>query len=361
MYLNILKFFLNSKELSKKDIKYDNVKNILIVRQHNQLGDMLCSVPLFAAIRKKFPSASITLVASPINYQILFDDINPYIDDVLIFNKSTILHLLRFFKNLRRKKFDIGIVPSTVSISRTSHFINYISGAKIRVGVKRINDKINRTDFLLNIKSEFDWDVKKLHQTERNLDIGRQIDCDLTPEEKKDVRIVLSDDELNFAKEFFDKNFPDKNKKVISFHPGAGKTPNRWSENNFIDLISKLNENFNCSILLTSGKIDKEITAGIKKELLKRRIECTIIENSSIRKIGAIIKNTDLYISNDTGTMHVAAYVNANVIGLFGPTNGYEWCPLNENGMYIQSPTKDINDIKVEDVFEKAKTILEKH
>jgi len=113
--------------------------------------------------------------------------------------------------------------------------------------------------------------------------------------------------------------------------------------------------------LLTSGKIDKEITAGIKKELLKRRIECTIIENSSIRKIGAIIKNTDLYISNDTGTMHVAAYVNANVIGLFGPTNGYEWGPLNENGMYIQSPTKDINDIKVEDVFEKAKTILEKH
>jgi heptosyltransferase-2 len=59
--------------------------------------------------------------------------------------------------------------------------------------------------------------------------------------------------------------------------------------------------------------------------------------------------------------MHVAAYVNANVIGLFGPTNGYEWGPLNENGMYIQSPTKDINDIKVEDVFEKAKTILEKH
>jgi heptosyltransferase-2 len=91
---------------------------------------------------------------------------------------------------------------------------------------------------------------------------------------------------------------------------------------------------------------------------LKRNIGCVILENTSIRRVGAVILKTDLYITNDTGTMHVAAFVNANVIGLFGPTNGFEWGPLNENGTYIQSPTKDINDITVDDVYEKAKGYL---
>jgi len=62
-------FGRSEKPVDTESISPDEVKNILIVRQHNQLGDMLCSVPLFAAIRKKFPKAHITLVASPINYE----------------------------------------------------------------------------------------------------------------------------------------------------------------------------------------------------------------------------------------------------------------------------------------------------
>jgi ADP-heptose:LPS heptosyltransferase len=356
--LRILKFFLNSKELSKNDIKYDNVNNILIVRQHNQLGDMLCSVPLFAALRKKFSAASITLVASPINYKVLYSEINPYIDDVIIFNKSTLLHLFRFFKKLRSKKYDIGIVPSTVSVSRTSHFINYLSGAIIRVGVRSINGKKNKTEFLLNIKSDFEWAINHIHQTERNLDIGRQIGCDLTEEEKKQVGILLSEDEKKFAEDYIRENFPDKSKKILVFHAGAGKVQNRWSSKNFVELINKFYENYDCYIIITSGKIDREITDFIVKELKKSNINCTILEKESIRQIAAILLKTDLYITNDTGTMHVAVYVNAKVIGLFGPTYFYEWGPINENGTYIQSPTENIDDITVDEVYEKAKLYL---
>lgn len=360
MILKILKFFINSKPVSKEEIIPNNIKNILIVRQHNQLGDMLCSLFLFASLRKKFPEAKITLVASPINYEILFSEINPYIDDVLVYDKSTLLHLFRFFRKLRSKKFDIGIVPSTVSISRTSHFINYLSGAKIRVGVKRINEIVNKVEFLLNVKSEFDWDAKKLHQTDRNIEIGEQIGCNLTQEEKNKVVIKLSKEELSFSDNFIESNFKDNSKKIIAFHAGAGKMPNRWSEANFIELIEKLFGKYNCYILLTSGLIDKEITDRIKSVLESKKIECTILENTPIRKVGAVITKTNLYVSNDTGTMHVAAMVNANVIGLFGPTNAYEWGPINEKGSYIQSKTKDINEITVEEVFEKSCEILER-
>lgn len=135
----------------------ENVRNILIVRQHNQLGDMLCSVPLFAAIRKKYPGAHISLVASPINYEILFSDINPFIDKVITYRKASARELREFYSELRHHDYQIGIVPSTVSISRTSHFINYFSGAKVRVGARSIDGKQNKVEYLLNLKKDFSW------------------------------------------------------------------------------------------------------------------------------------------------------------------------------------------------------------
>ncbi|MEO6696228.1 MAG: glycosyltransferase family 9 protein [Ignavibacteria bacterium] len=359
----MLKYFLKIFEKSEPEIqtiiKPANVKNILIVRQHNQLGDMLCSVPLFAAIRKKFPQSHITLVASPINYEILYSDINPFIDKVITYRKAPFKNLIDFYKELKDHEYQIGIVPSTVSISRTSHFINFFSGAKVRVGVKSIDNKYNSVEYLLNVKKDFHWDSKQLHQVERNLEVGGQIGCNLSPAEKREVMIHLSKDEIAFAKNFTHQNFPDKDKLIISFHPGAGKIPNRWSEENFVSLMRKINARFDCYILMTSGAIDKEITDSIKLNLKTYDINTVILENTPIRNVGAVIKETDLYITNDTGTMHVAGGVDANVISLFGPTHGYEWAPSGHNKKCIQSPSGIINDITVEAVYEKAVELIE--
>jgi ADP-heptose:LPS heptosyltransferase len=73
-----------------------------------------------------------------------------------------------------------------------------------------------------------------------------------------------------------------------------------------------------------------------------------------------VIKLTDLYITNDTGTLHVAGGVDANVISLFGPTHGYEWAPKGYNKIYIQSPTDNINDITIDMVFKEAVLLLDK-
>jgi heptosyltransferase-2 len=214
-------------------------------------------------------------------------------------------------------------------------------------------------EYLLNVKSDFDWDSRKLHQTERNLDVGRQIGCDLTEEEKKNVMIHLSKEEIDFADSFIEENFPDKNKLIVSMHPGAGKVPNRWDKENFIELTKKLHDKYNCYFLITSGMIDKEITDEVKEKLMKMNINCVLLENTPVRKVGAVIKQTDLYITNDTGTLHVAGGVDANVISLFGPTHGYEWAPVGENKICIQSPTDNIIDITVEEVVESSVRILD--
>jgi heptosyltransferase-2 len=329
------------------------MKYFLIVRQqNNQLGDMLCSVPMYKAIKKKYPDSHITLVTAPTNYNIPVKLINPYIDDILIFKKDSMRGYIEFIRNIRKVKYDFGIIPSTLNISRTSNIVNFISGAKTRVGVKRIDEEINPYHFLLNIKKEFDWNKNKVHQIYRVIDIVKQIGCDLDKQEIEDINVDITEDDIRFADEFVGINFPDPDKKLIGFHPGAGKIANRWDVKNFSGLIKMLHNRFESNILITSGNIDKEITNKLIVHLNDSGITPIVADNLEIGKLTAVLKKLNLYITNDTGLMHLAGFSGINTISLFGPTKGFEWAPLKKNQFYIQSKSNDINDITVKDVFD---------
>lgn len=332
------------------------VKDILVVRQHNQIGDMLCSLTLYAALKKEYPGSRITLVAAKTNYEIPFSKINPYLDRVLIFDRSTFKKTIGFYKELRKTKYQVGIVPSTIKVSRTSHIINFLSGAKTRVGVKTINGVKNPSNHFLNIKSDFIWGG--IHQLERNLDIVKQIGCNLSEEEKKSIMFQFSNDEINEANKFIEENFPGKSKKIIGFHPGAGKEENMWETKRFIELIKDVYNKFNNYVLLTSGWTDDATISEVETELKNSGIDYKVLHNHPVKKLGAILSLIDLYITNDTGTMHVAGYSGAKIISLFGPTNPKEWAPEGINQLYVKSKTNNINDITVDDVYHKVESFL---
>jgi heptosyltransferase II len=328
------------------------MKYFLIVRQqNNQMGDMLCSIPMYKAIKKTYPESHITLITAPTNYEIPFKKINPYIDNILLYEKKSLKEYLDFLKEVRNIKYDYGIVPSTLNISRTSNVINFLSKAKTRVGVKRIDDEFNKLYYLLNIRGEFDWNKNKIHQVNRILDVIKMAGCDINGEEVKNVEIKLEPEDIKFAEDFIKSSFKDENKPFFGFHPGAGKVRNIWSTKSFLDLIERLHIKFKCNVLITSGHIDKKITGSLVNELKGKNINTAIAENFEYSKLGALLKRLDLYVTNDTGVMHLAGFSGINTVSLFGPTNGFEWAPLKDNQHYIQAKTENIDDIKVEDVY----------
>jgi heptosyltransferase-2 len=359
--LKLLKSISKTRNIGAGKISPDKVKNVLIVRQHNQLGDMLCSLPMFASIKKEFFNAEITLVASPDNYEILNSPSNKYLDHIILYKKDSPKSLLNFYSKLKKRKYDIGIVPSTVSFSKTSHLINHLSGAKIRVGVSQIVTKdgllINESEFLLDIKKEFSWDKDKIHQWNRTLSIAKQIGCGLSEEEIQKVELNLSKSETAFADKFYSTYFRE-NDIVVGLHIGAGKPPNRWSVKNFIKLAKKLSENPKVKFLVTIGHMDAEVAADFKKQAVAEKLKITFLENEKIRNVAAVLRKLNLYITNDTGTMHIAGFVKTKLISLFGPTPGWEWSPKFDNQIYIQSKTNDIDDITVDEVYNKAVKLL---
>lgn len=317
---------------------------------------MLCSLPLYAALKKKYPDSRITLVASKTNYEIPFKEINPFIDRVITFDRSTIEKSFLFYKELRSRKYQLGIVPSTIKISRTSHIINFLSGAKQRVGVKSIDGFKNAFHFLLNLKSDFNW--KETHQFQRNLEIAQQIACDLNEEEKNSLRFHFTNAEMSEAKNYIEHNFPARNKKIIGFHPGAGKLENTWDTLNFLELINGIYKKFKNYVLITSGWTDEEIVKEVENKLKNSNIDYRVLHNYPAKKLGAILSLLDLYITNDTGTMHIAGFSGSKMISLFGPTNPNEWAPKSKEQFFIKSKTNNINDITVDEVYNKTESFL---
>ncbi|MDR3668957.1 MAG: glycosyltransferase family 9 protein [Ignavibacteriaceae bacterium] len=318
---------------------------------------MLCSLPLYKALKKKYPSASVTLVASITNYPVPFKIINPFIDNVIFYDKSSLKTIFNFYRKLRQKKYLLGIVPSTVKVSTTSHIINFFSGAKVRVGVKRIDGVKNPAYSLLNKSEDFNWTKNKVHQTVRNLQIAKLAGCELLEDEVKcGLRIMQGD--FEFADNYIKKKFPSDNKYIIGFHPGAGKTANTWSTENFINLIETIYKRYSNYILITCGEIDKNVINRIDKELSRRGIKFVLADNLSILNLAAVLEKINLYITNDTGPMHIAAATSVNQISLMLPANEYEWAPVGKNKYNIVSEPGDINSIKMEEVLKLVYKIL---
>jgi ADP-heptose:LPS heptosyltransferase len=336
----------------------ESFDNILVVRQHNQLGDMLCAVPLLRGLRHRFPSAHIAILASPVNVEVM--EGLCYLDEVLCFDKSEFtrhgirgfLRLFGYLRGLRRKAFDLVIVPSTVSTSFTSDFLAYVTGARYRIGIGSLDGVENRSAFFFNIPIHTHWRATPhRHQTLRNLDcavsLGLPLD-DLSHE------LTLKGTEVIEAKLWFEEKKAGSS-CAIALHPGAGKPPNRWPAENFAAVAMALAREFSASIYVTSGPMDKEVVDSLLKAL-KNPVE--LIENQAIRRVASYLGQMDLVISNDTGIMHVAAAVGTPVLSLFGPTDPEQWAPIGGGNRYIAGSDGGIETIAVDQVLQNAREML---
>jgi heptosyltransferase II len=337
----------------------DRVKSILIVRQHNQLGDMLCVVPLLRSLRQKYPGAYLCLIASPVNADVMKN--NRYLDEVILYDKREFLQkgrirgaaLWRFVRSLRKKRFDVAVVPSTVSMSFTSDLLAYLSGAPCRIGAGSLNGVLNRSAFLFTAPTNLDWSGSPdRHQTLRNFDIARPLGV----EEPADLtlEITLTREELEEGRTFVEGIKKGK-PYAIGYHPGAGKVPNRWPAEKFASAISRLSADLNGAALLTCGPMDGDVVSAVENRLQNA---CYVVTNQSIRRVASILKWLDLVVTNDTGVMHVAAAVGVPVLSLFGPTSPTQWAPQGDRHRYICGVNGDICTISVENVVEEGRLMI---
>lgn len=350
LLLTFLKKLFEVPEIHSNDL--GEIKEILIVRQHNQLGDLLAGISLLRAIKEKYPDSSITIILSKENYKGLLK--NRFIKELFVFDKSKLFNPNYFIKliKLLRKEYDVVFVPVTVSISFTSNLLARISKSKIRVGPKSLDGKLNDSQFFFDRRINIDWRKHPdSHVAERILDLVRPFGIDTNDFSSE---INFDDDDISVAKKFLSEIKKDNSSFIIGLHVGAGKPQNRWSLQKYVELIELLNQNFNCTFFLTGSDADNEELNYVKS---KSKIHLPVFKNMEISQVAALISQADLFITNDTGTMHIAGSTKTPQISLFGPTNPYNWAPIGVNKHFIRK-SELIDDITVQDVYELASQII---
>lgn len=250
---------------------------------------------------------------------------NPFIDNLIYYPllKNKLRGLFYFLKNISFKKYDhvINFYPTN---RKEYNIFSFLTGSKSRIGHSYRHLNFTELNFLKNKRI---MEEEKTHNVLENIRLLKEffkIEIKSIPP----LSIYLKDEELNGARKFLsEKGIVDK--FLIGVHAGSsvfkGHTGKRWPEKYFLELLRRIkNKIENCFFLIFGSKDDADVN-----EFLQRNMEeKLIITDKKIREVAALIKQCKIFISNDSGLMHLAAACGVPVLALFGPTSPYKLFPF---------------------------------
>lgn len=301
------------------------IKHILVVNLAG-LGDILLSIPSLKALRELYPSERISMLVSPKLNEMV--KMLPFIDEIFTLDMGFggAIPLNKIFRNagvlmaLRIKRFDLAINMRTlaskkgaVKIKLLFQFINpRTSAGRDTEGRGYFFDiRIPETDTGRKYEMEYDLDmVRALGGMVRSKSIDMEIDE--TSAEK--VKIILerhgvSDDDV-----------------LVGLHPG-GMQSRRWHGENYSRVMEQISRDVNCKFVFTGSRDETGLANRIQNSTAAKAIDLTGALN--IDELFALIKRCDLYLSNDTGPMHIAAVLQTPLIAIFGPGDVTRFDPRN--------------------------------
>lgn len=339
----------------------------------DRIGDVLLSTPAIKAVRDAYPNAHIAIMVRPYAADIV--DGNPYLDEVILYDKDgqhkSIFGTLKFTIGLRKKRFDLAII---LHPTNRSNIIPFLAGIPERVGYDR------KGGIFLTKKLKDTKHLGEKHEIDYNLDVLRAagLPCRQAGIEAKDRTLympVRPEDE-RIIDRFFVLNELDNNDMVIAIHPGASCPSKRWPAFRFGRVADELIDKHKVKIVVIGGPADIKTVKEVESGMLHRPI--ILSEDHSLGEVAALLKRCRMFISNDSGPVHIAVAVGTPVISIFGRIDPglspRRWGPTGPNDIVIHKDVgckyckahnceinfKCLDAITVEDVLNAAEGLLKK-
>ena len=307
---------------------------VLVVQQRYGIGDMVIFSPYIQAISNNLKT-SVTLLAKKSSRARDLFAYDKSVDEIIDLDKSLdkVSGFLKLSNVIRQKKFDkIFIFNGSLRYRILSSY----------VGIKAIYQ------YPLFTSKDVIFQTAKIF-TEN---IFNHV---ISSEPKLEIDNLELD---KYKKKYnFDINF----KHIILGVSASGPTK-RWDIDNFIKLARKIKNKKKCKFYLAGGLDDKHL---INKFISSGFQDCSFsLENLQIKEIMHVIKNSDLYIGNDTGFMHISAGLGLKCIGLFFDSPAFSYSGYTKKieaitplGKTIYTTTHNTNGkdrISFEEVVEKT-------
>ncbi len=303
-----------SEEMNRfySDVFSEKRRRILIVNV-NWLGDVIFSGPFIRAVRERYPDAFIACMAVPRCKELL--ELNKRIDEIIEYDdmgrERGLPGKMLFIKKIADMRFDTAIF---LHRSFTRALIAALAGIKERVGYFTAKRRFLLTKALV---PEMDpYHDTACHRVDYFLGLADAVDA---RSDVRDYEFFISDDDRAGAAMILRANGVADNDKFIAMNPGGNWDPKRWPVENYAALADWVIDRYGYKVVISGAKKDSGLAETI---LAKMRGKASIIcSKTSIREAAAVFERSALVVSGDSGPMHIAVAMGANVVAIFGPTS----------------------------------------
>lgn len=296
------------------------------------IGDLVMATPALKALRNKFKDKWISILTIPRSAEIVQGA--PYIDEIFtlnvdftdlksIFGMITRRQTWRLIKTLRKKKFDLLINLQALDTFRGAlemMALFWLIGGKYKVG----RDTDGR-GFFFDLKIKEKRSENK-HEVDINLEIAQALGAKVvntkleTPVCKNDEKVVsdilshynISPDDI-----------------LVGLNPGAFRPSRRWITERWAQVADKIVEKYKAKIIITGSESEKEMVQELAN--LMKFNPITLAGKLSIKQLAVLMKRLNLFITNDTGPMHIAVAMQTPLLALFGPGDVYRIGPYDQD------------------------------
>ena len=307
-----------------KRLPEEGIERVLI-RGTNWIGDVVMTLPAVAAIRMTWPGARLSVLAKPWVAEVYRRSSD--VDEVILFEEpgchAGIGGKWRLAAELRQYRFDCAILLQNAI---EAAIIARLAGIPFRAGYNT-----DGRGFLLTHSVRRTSAIRGIHQIDYYLEMVRALGC-LPAGRSVHLHPVRDDDGV--SKKLLNEWGIRPGHPLIGLAPGAAYGPaKKWFPERFAAVVDRLIDDTGAQAILFGSDGDRESTAAVRKNARHPLID--IAGRTNLREAIALISRCDLFISNDTGLMHIAGALGIPMVAIFGSTNPKTTSPAGEASVVI--------------------------
>jgi len=331
-FLNGFLSLFSKKSAQQSTLNRDEIKNILIIRPNYRIGNLIFLTPLINELAKAIPDAKIDIIVGMKLAGKILEPM-PNVDKVIDIPRKLLLQPLAMYdyiRSARAKEYDIALNISGGSTS--AQIVSLLVKAKYKASFA--SDKL-WADFT-HVQER--GKLTHPHMGLEVLEFLRFFDLEV-PQKAPSLDIKLTQEEKAAAQEDLQKLLQEhqitENKKIITIFRNARFdkkiSDSWWSE--WVELLLKENKD-----LIVIDILSPDIPQKLNDKVIA-------YGNKNLRILGAFFQACDLYVSADTGPMHLAVASGAKVLALFNKTDIKVYGALGEGNKTI-----DIENLSIAEV-----------
>lgn len=296
----------------------------IVVRAPNWIGDAILCLPALTSLRKNFPDAEIWVAAFEWTEGI-FSPLDWIRGTIFLTNKNSYKNIRLDAQGLRQHAFDVGVLFTN---SFGSALLFSLAKIPQRWGYTRDGRHLLLTKRVRTSPRE-----APQHHIQYYLTLISLLGLKTEPAQ---LDFPLTEEAVSQGKDLFRTLHGDTNKPVVVLSPGAAYGPSkRWPASFFSRLATLLQEHHDAEILITGARSDKEIATSIAALMPRKPLDLT--GKTTLSQLAGVISQSALFITNDSGPMHLANALKVPVVAIFGPTDPRATGPYQKPSKVLKS------------------------